>query len=101
MGNLNEMLGFNDAISNLRFEELKLYENRYTWSNNQQSPLLERYDWFFGSVSWVASYPGSKVTTLSWDISDHHPCLVSISTNILKAKVFRFENFWMLHDDFT
>jgi hypothetical protein len=95
------MLGFNDAICNLRWKELKLYGNRYTWSNNQQSRLLERLDWFFASVSWVANYPGSKVNTLSRDISDHYPCLVSISTNIPKAKVFRFENFWMLHDDFT
>jgi hypothetical protein len=49
----------------------------------------------------VASYPGSKVTTLSGDISNHYPCRVSISTNISKAKIFRFENFWMLHDDFS
>jgi hypothetical protein len=100
-GNVNGMLGFNEAISNLRLEELKLYSNRFTLSNNQQSPLLKRLDWFFTSVSWVATYPGSKVTTLSRVIFDHHPCLVSISTNILKAKIFRFKNFWMLHDDFS
>jgi hypothetical protein len=28
------------------------------------------------------------------------PYLVSISTNIPKAKVFRFENFWMMHEEF-
>jgi hypothetical protein len=42
--NINEMLVFNEAISNLRLEELKLYGNRVTWSNNQQSPILERLD---------------------------------------------------------
>jgi hypothetical protein len=35
-------LAFNDAISNLRLEELKLYGNKYTWSNYQQSHLLIR-----------------------------------------------------------
>jgi hypothetical protein len=64
-------------------------------------PFLKDLDWFFASVSWVATYPGSKVTTLSRDISDHHPYLVSISTNIPKVKIFRFENFWMLHDEFS
>jgi hypothetical protein len=41
-GNNNDMLSFNASINNLRLEELKLYGNCYTWSNNQQYPLLER-----------------------------------------------------------
>jgi hypothetical protein len=56
---------------------------------------------FFASVSWVVTYPGSMVTTLSRDISDHYLCLVSVSTNIPKAKIFRFENFWILHENFA
>jgi hypothetical protein len=28
------------------------------------------------------------------------PCLVSISTNIPKTKIFRFENYWVMHDEF-
>jgi hypothetical protein len=48
----------------------------------------------------MVSYPGSSVKTLSRDISDHSPCLISIHTDIPKAKTFRFENYWMLHDDF-
>jgi hypothetical protein len=47
----------------------------------------------------MVSYPGFSVKTLSRDISDHSPCLISIH-NIPKAKTFRFENYWMLHDDF-
>jgi hypothetical protein len=50
-GGIHDMLAFNDAISNLRLEELKLYGNKFTWSNCQQPPLLERLDWFFASVS--------------------------------------------------
>jgi hypothetical protein len=83
-------------------EELKLYVNRFTWSNKQESPLLERLDcFFFASASWVTNYLGSSVQTLSRVISDHSPCLVSISTDIPKVKIFRFENYWLLHDDFV
>jgi hypothetical protein len=48
----------------------------------------------------MTNYPGSSVTTLSRDISDHMSCLVSITTDVPKAKVFRFENYWLQHDDF-
>jgi hypothetical protein len=69
-------------------------------TNKQESPLLERLDWFFASVSWITNYPGSYVTTLSRDISDHTPCLISMATDIPKAMAFQFENYWFLHDDF-
>jgi exonuclease III len=90
-GNVNEMLAFNATISNLRLEELKLSGNRYTWSNMQDNILLERLDWFFASFSWMTNYPESLVRTLSQDTSDHVPCLVTVLTDIPKAKVFRFE----------
>ena len=34
------------------------------------------------------------------DPSDHCPCVVTISTSIPKAKLFRFENYWLHHDQF-
>jgi hypothetical protein len=40
------------------------------------------------------------VLTLSRDVSDHHPCLVFMKNDIPKSKVFRFENYWLLHEDF-
>jgi hypothetical protein len=46
VGNPQDMLKFNMAISNLILEELRLHGNRYNWSNKQVSPLLERLDWF-------------------------------------------------------
>jgi hypothetical protein len=39
------------------------------------------------------NYPGTSITTLGRDTSDHMSCLVSISTDIPKAKIFRFENY--------
>jgi hypothetical protein len=45
------------------------------------------------------NYPGSSIQTLSRDVSDHSPCVVSISTDIPKPKVFCFENYWLLHEE--
>lgn len=52
-GNFQEMLAFNDdAISSLRLEELPLRGCKYTWTNKQTNPLLERLDWLFTSNAW-------------------------------------------------
>jgi hypothetical protein len=51
-GDNNMMMAFNEAISKLGIIELPLAGQEYTWSNNQQQPLLERLDWFFISQAW-------------------------------------------------
>lgn len=99
-GDLNNMMAFNEAISNLRISELPLHGQKYTWSNKLENPLLQLLDWFFTSTSWAIKYPGTFVNTLSRDTSDHVPCLKHIKTNIPRAQCFRFENFWMEHHDF-
>ena len=66
----------------------------------QQNPLLERLDWFFTSPSWTVSYPSSLVYPLVKSTSDHVPCVIAIDTKIPRAKIFRFENFWLQHSDF-
>jgi hypothetical protein len=38
------------------------------------------------------------VSSLSRVTSNHKPRLISISTDV--PKVFKFENYWLLHDDF-
>jgi hypothetical protein len=99
-GNVPYMLRFNAAISALGLEELKLNGNRFTWTNKQSSPLLERLNWFFASVAWLTNYPGSSISTFSWDTFDHSPCLISVNTDIPKSKIFQFEKYWFLHRDF-
>lgn len=63
----------------------------------QDSPLLEQVDWFFTSVAWTSQFPFSMVIPLARVTSDHIPCKVQIETNIPKANLFRFENFWFNH----
>jgi hypothetical protein len=95
-----EMYLFNEAISALGLIELPLKGKRFTWSNKQHPPLLERLDWFFTSACWTVNYPITKVSSLTMETYDHVPCLISISTAIPKSHIFRFENYWLHHDDF-
>lgn len=97
----SEMFLFNEAISALGLVELPLRGKRFTWMNKQHPPLLERLDWFFTSACWTLSYPNTEVTSLAIETSDHVPCVIHISTNIPRSHIFRFENFWMLHEEFN
>jgi len=99
-GDLNEIFRFNEAISHLGLNEVSLQGRRYTWSNMQPSPLLQKLDWIFTSNSWTISYPDTSVFALDMVPSDHCPCIVSISTKIPKSRVFRFENHWLRHQDY-
>lgn len=99
-GNIQEMLGFNEAISRLRLVELPLKGCKYTWTNKQANPLLERLDWFFTSNAWTTFHPFTSVHALSRDTSDHTPCCIKIATKVPRPQVFRFENYWLEHEQF-
>ena len=94
------MFIFNEVIGHLGLLELPIKGRRYTWSNMQGSPLLEQLDWFFTWSNWISCYPLSQVHPLAKTASDNLPCVVSISTNIPKANIFRFENYWVEQEGF-
>ena len=99
-GDIQEMYLFNEAINSLGLIEIPLHGRKYTWTNKQTEPLLERLDWFFSSASWTLSYPNTAAKTLLMETSDHWPCVIEISTSIPRAQVFRFENCWLMIDSF-
>lgn len=66
----------------------------------QTPPLLERLDWVFTSCNWDLSFPSTSCKTLTMEVSDHCPLVISISTNLPKAHTFIFENFWILRPGF-
>jgi hypothetical protein len=99
-GNVNEMLLFNEEISNLGLVDIPLKGRKYTLSNMQDSPLLQRLDWFFTSVAWSTTFPNTMALPLAMTTSDHVPCVISIQTSIPKSVIFRFENRWLQHPDF-
>ena len=94
-GNVNDIFLFNEIIGHLGLLELPLKGRSYTWSNMQENPLLEQLDRFFTTSAWISIYPNTVVLPLAKTSSDHVPCVVSIDTTIPKARVFRFENYWV------
>lgn len=90
-----EMFLFNSTISFLGLTEIPLQGRKFTWSNMQNPPLLEKLDWVFTSSSWDLSFPETSCKALALETSDHYPLVISISTNIPKAHIFRFENCWI------
>jgi len=94
-GDSSEMFLFNSAISSLGLNEITLQGRKYTWSNMQSNPLLQKIDWTFTSNSWNIKFPDTSVKGYDMTPSDHAPCLVRVSTKIPKTKVFRFENCWL------
>lgn len=99
-GNVMEMLRFNNALSAIGVVEIPLQGKKFTWTNKQTPPLLERIDWFFTSQCWTGNYPNTTAHSLVMEVSDHWPLVVDIQTSIPKSKVFRFENCWLLHESF-
>lgn len=94
-GDMNEILIFNEIISNIGLIEIPLKGVSYTWSNMQDQPLLQQLDWVFTSPAWSLKFPHTSVTALAKYISDHAPCNISIETSVPKSKIFRFENYWI------
>lgn len=106
-GNQNDILLFNNVISQLGLVELPLKGRSFTWSNMQSMPLLQQLDWFFTIPTWTVHFPNTVVLPRARIISDHKgvlsaessrsaPCKIQIGTAIPKACIFRFENFWPL-----
>jgi len=93
-GNLSKMLMFNDAISRLGLNEIKLQGRKFTWSNLQQpSPLFEKLDWVFTNDSWTLSFPSTSVKAHRIDLSDHCPCVITISTSIPRKNFLGLRTF--------
>lgn len=100
-GNVQNMLRYNNAISQNGIQEIPLKGKEYTWSNMQHNPLLEKLDWCFVSPAWTTQFPGTKAHTLARDTSDHVPWVTIIKTCVPKPQIFRLENFWLQLEDFN
>lgn len=73
-GNINDMFLFNSAISALGIVEIPLHGRKFTWTNKQHPPLLERLDWLFTSQTRTSNYPNTVARSLVMEVSDHWPC---------------------------
>jgi hypothetical protein len=87
-----DMFIFNEIIGQLGLLELQFKGRKFTWSNMQRNPLLEQFDWFLlVPIGYLITSP----VLLAKIGSDHIPCVINIDTNIPKAKIFQFGNYWV------
>jgi exonuclease III len=100
--NINAALcqAFNDTIHDLPLLELPLLDRLYTWSNKRRPPVLARLDRAFFNNAMNYTFPNSFLTSHHHSRSDHTPIVLTLSTTIPKPQTFRFENAWLLHNDF-
>jgi endonuclease/exonuclease/phosphatase family metal-dependent hydrolase len=120
MGDLNELMHDSEKLgprttSNARINLFQFYVKRcgfidlgyngpaYTWTNKCFSfaTTYERLDRCLANVEWCMMYPETTVFHLPMMHSDHTPVLTVLNSNYSRPnKPFRFENWWLLDQDF-
>jgi hypothetical protein len=64
-------------------------------------PTYERLDRCLANAEWCRVFPTSSVLHLPMMYSDHAPILLlSVSNRQRPKKPFRFENWWLMEEDF-
>jgi hypothetical protein len=73
----------------------------YTWSNNQDPPVLEKLDRILVSKSWEDLFPHALVRKLPREVSDHNPLIMTSGTPKKMPHIqFKFDLNWLDNPDF-
>lgn len=73
----------------------------FTWSNNQEFPILEKLDRILLTKDWEDLFPLTMAKKMPREVSDHNPLmLLTDSRTPSKAVQFRFELSWLKNPDF-
>jgi hypothetical protein len=74
---------------------------KFTWSNNQEFPVLEKLDRLLMTKEWEDIFPLAMVKKLPREISDHNPLiLLTDSITPTRSIQFRFELSWLNNPNF-
>ena len=83
---------FNEWIESNALIELNPTNKKFTWTSNQEIPILAKIDRIFVSTSWEAAFPMASIKALDRAPSDHNPLVVNSGDNVcFDKKRFRFE----------
>jgi hypothetical protein len=102
-GNINHKWAdaFNGWINCWGLIEINSSNKMYTWTNNQDTPVLAKLDRIIATTDWEANFPLSKVKTLDRIPSDHNPLLLDTGTDMsIPKKKFRLEKWWLEKENF-
>jgi hypothetical protein len=67
----------------------------------QDNTILEKLDWVFTSSNLTPTFPNTLAYALANSVSDHVPYVVQMESDVPKSNIFRFENHWVSHPEFT
>ena len=87
------MMLYNNIIINHDLVEIPPKGRSFTWSNMQESPLLEKLGWIFTSANWTNDRPSTLAFPLAKISYDHVPIKIQIDSKIPKCNIFIFEEF--------
>uniref|UniRef100_J3L454 DUF4283 domain-containing protein n=1 Tax=Oryza brachyantha TaxID=4533 RepID=J3L454_ORYBR len=101
-GRVNRRLmnAFTAVLNRLELKEIYLFGRRYTWSNEQQQPVMVKLDRVFATTGWEDAFPETSLQALSSSASDHCPILLTCGQLNKRPRRFRFENFWVTLEGF-
>lgn len=93
--NRRNMGRFRRFIDDTQLKDLPLNSRRYTWSNEQANPTLEKLDRVLVSTDWEEMFPFCFIQALSSDMSDHAPLHLATNAVPPPKRPFHFENWWL------
>lgn len=91
---------FRRLISDLALRDINLHGRRYTWSNEQDNPTLDKNDQILCTSSWELLHPRCALRCIASTISDHCPLFMDCSPHIPTKRRFHFERFWVKLEGF-
>jgi hypothetical protein len=93
---------FNSLIHFYELRELVMTGGLFTWSNNQEIPVLEKLDRILVTEDWEDIFPQAIVSRLPTEVSDHNPLCVSLGKTDKDAQFiqFRFDLGWLQNPEF-
>lgn len=97
--NRRQMRAFRQALDASELIEIRLVNQKYTWSNCRLRPTLVHLDKAFCNRAWDDCFPPLSLLALSSTLSDHCPLLLCNHQLPLRRASFRFEHFWTRSPD--
>lgn len=94
---------FCSLVKNCGLFDLGYNGPAYTWCNKRYSskPLYERLDRFLANAEWSSLFPNANIYNLPILQGDHAPIMAVLHSKFKKPTYhFKFENWWLLEDDF-
>ena len=92
---------FNSIIASQELIEIQMTGGRFTLSNNQEFPTLEKLDRDLDHKSWESIFPTALVYKLPRELSDHNPLILTTQSNVPITKLsFKFELTWLKDPNF-